>query len=81
MHFNQFIAVLKEKFYFFTIHPIFSIVSPCTLSNEIYWKINSIYQIYLYVAVDQIHTYQILQTDLVWLRMLSWFTKNCWLLA
>ena len=34
MHFDQFIAVQKEKIYFFTNHPIFSIVSPCTLSNE-----------------------------------------------
>ena len=77
MHFDQFIAVQKEKIYFFTTHPIFSIVSPCTLSNEKYWKVNSIFQIYWYITVDQIHTYQILQTELVWLRMLSWFSKNC----
>ena len=81
MHFDQFIAVQKGKLYFFTTHPIFSIVSPCTLSNEKYWKFNSIFQIYLYIIVDQIHTYQNLQTDLVWLRMLSWFSKNCRLLA
>ena len=81
MHFDQFIAVQRGKLYFFTTHPIFSIVSPCTLSNEKYWKVNSIFQIYLYIIVDQIHTYQNLQTDLVWLRMLSWFSKNCWLLA
>ena len=65
MHFDQFIAVQKGKFYFFTTHPIFSIVSPCILSNEKYWKVNSIFQIYWYVIVDQIHTYQILQTDCV----------------
>ena len=81
MHFDQFTAVQKEKFYFFTTHPIFSIVSPCTLSNEKYWKVNSIFQIYWHIIVDQIHTYQILQTDLVWLRMLSWFSINYWLLA
>ena len=46
MHFDQFIAVQKEKIYFFTTHPIFSIVSPCTLSNENYWKVNSIFQIH-----------------------------------
>ena len=34
------------------------------------------FQIYWSIIVDQIHTYQILQTDLVWLRMLSWFTKK-----
>ena len=77
MHFDQFIAVQKETIYFFTTHPIFSIVLPCTLSNEKYWKVNSIFQIYWYITVDQIHTYQILQTELVWLRMLSWFSKNC----
>ena len=38
-------------------------------------------QIYWSIIVDQIHTYQILQTDLVWPRMLSWFSKNCWLLV
>ena len=37
MHFDQFNAVKKEKLYFFTTHPIFSLVSPCTLSNENYW--------------------------------------------
>ena len=36
MHFDQFIAVQKEKFHFFTTHPIFSIAPPCTLSNEKY---------------------------------------------
>ena len=36
MHFDQFIAVQKEKFHFITTHPIFSIASPCTLSNEKY---------------------------------------------
>ena len=41
----------------------------------------NIFQIYWYIIVDQIHTYQILQTDLVWLRMLSWFSKICWPLA
>ena len=61
MHFDQFIAVQKGKFYFFTTHHIFSIVSPCTLSNEKYWKVNSIFQIYLYIIVDQMHTYQNLQ--------------------
>ena len=81
MHFDQFTAIQKEKFYFFTTHPIFSIVSPCTLSNEKYSKVNGIFQIYWHIIVDQIHTYQILQTDLVWLRMLSWFSINCWLLA
>ena len=79
MHFDQFIVVQKEKFYFFTTHAIFSIVLPCTLSNEKYSKVSSIFQIYWYIIVDQIHTYQILQTDLVWLRMLSWFSKNCWI--
>ena len=79
MQFDQFIAVQKGKF--FTTQTIFSIVSPCTLSNEKYWKANSIFQIYFYIMVDQIHTYQILQTDLVWLRMLSWFSKNCCILA
>ena len=35
LHFDQFTAMpLKEKLYFFTIHPIFSIASLCTLSNE-----------------------------------------------
>ena len=34
MHFDQFNAVKKEKLYFFTTHPISSLVSPCTLSNE-----------------------------------------------
>ena len=37
MHFDHFVAVQKEKFHFFTTHPIFSIASPCTLSNEKYW--------------------------------------------
>ena len=37
MHFDQFIAVQKEKIHFFTTDPIFSIASPCTLSNEKYW--------------------------------------------
>ena len=37
MHFDQFNAVKKEKLYFFTTHPIFTLVSPCTLSNENYW--------------------------------------------
>ena len=77
MHFDQFIAVQKEKIYFFATHPIFSLASPCTLSNEKYWIVNSIFQIYWYITVDQIHTYQILQTELVWLRMLSGFSKNC----
>ena len=77
MRFDQFIAVQKGKLYFFITLPISSIVSPCTLSNEKYWKVNSIFQIYWYIIVDQIHTYQILQTDLVWLRILSWFSKNC----
>ena len=27
MHFDQFIAVQKEKFYFFTTHPFFSALS------------------------------------------------------
>ena len=64
MHFDQFIDVQKDKFHFYTTHPIFSIASPCTLSNEKY-QVNSIFQIYWYLIVDQIHTYQILQTDLV----------------
>ena len=34
MHLDQLNAVQKEKFHFFTTHPIFSIASPCTLSNE-----------------------------------------------
>ena len=34
MQFDQFNAVKKEKLYFFTIHPIFSITSLCTLSNK-----------------------------------------------
>ena len=34
MHFDKFNAVKKEKLYFFTIHLIFSIAPPCTLSNE-----------------------------------------------
>ena len=81
MHFDQFNAFKKEKMYFFTTHPISSIVSPDTLSNENYWLVNSYFQIYWTIIVDQIHTYQILQTDLVWPRMLSWFSKNCWLLV
>ena len=34
MHFDQFNAIQKEKFHFFTTHPIFSIASTCTCSNE-----------------------------------------------
>ena len=37
MFFDQFNAVEKEKLYFSTTHPIFSLVSPCTLSKEKYW--------------------------------------------
>ena len=38
MHFDQFNAVKKKKkIHFFTTHPIFSIASPCTLSNEKNW--------------------------------------------
>ena len=36
MYFDQFNSVKKEKLYFFTIHPIFSIILPFTLSNEKY---------------------------------------------
>ena len=36
MHFDQFNAVKKENMYFFTTHPIFSLASPITSSNETY---------------------------------------------
>ena len=43
MYFDQFSAVKKEKLYSFTIHPIFSIISPFTLSNEKYWYVTSFF--------------------------------------
>ena len=43
MHVDQFNAVKKEKLYFFTTHPISSLVSQGTLSNENYWKVNSFF--------------------------------------
>ena len=36
MHFDQFIAVQKEKFHFFTTHPIFSIASPYDIHKSIF---------------------------------------------
>ena len=81
MHFDQFISVQKGKFYFFTAHPISALSHHAHFETKNIENINSIFQIYWYIIVDQIHTYQILQTELVWLRMLSWFSKNFWLLA
>ena len=82
MYFDQFNAVQKETFHFFTTHPIFSIASPCTLSNEKNYVGSFFFFKYIKsIIVEQIYTYQMLQMDLVWLRMLSWFSKNCWLLA
>ena len=34
MHFDQFNTVKKEKLYFFTTHPIFSLVSPGTFQTK-----------------------------------------------
>ena len=46
MHFDQFNAIQKETFHFFTTHPIFSIASACKLSNETKLLVSSFLQIY-----------------------------------
>ena len=69
MHFDQFNAVKKEKLYFFTIHPIFILASQTTNLD----KSLAFFQIYWSIIVNQIHNNQILQMDLAWLCMPSWF--------
>ena len=82
MHFDQFNAVKNEKLCFFTTHPISALPHHAHFQMKNIGKsIAFFFQIYWSIIVDQIHTYQILQTDLMWLRMLSWFSKNCRLLV
>ena len=78
-HFDQFNAVQKETIPFLYNPPHFQ---PCLTMHTFKRKILiSFFQIYWYIIVNQIHTYQILQTDLVSLRMLRWFKKKNKLLA
>ena len=37
-------AFNKEKHDFFTTHPIFSLVSPCTLSNDLQWEVDNFFK-------------------------------------
>ena len=66
MHFDQFNAVKKEKLYFsLPLTPFPALSHQAHFQTKTIDKSIAFFQIYWSIIVDQIHTYQILQTDLV----------------
>ena len=70
MHFDQFNAVQKENSISLPPTQFWALPHHANFLTKHFDKSIAFFK---YRIVDQIHTYQILQTDIVWLRMLSWF--------